>query len=112
MSNPIPTAISADAKDDIAMIERTQSTDNDPKSKVDLLAGDVPVSPFKDLPRRKALWVFRRAVFYSVLIAWAAIMDGYLISSTLVAIMTLPHERAARLMGSSSRVNRRQQGVH
>lgn len=42
---------------------------------------DVPVSPFKDLPRRQALWVFRRAVLYAVLIAWAAIMDGYLVSS-------------------------------
>lgn len=42
---------------------------------------NIPVSPFKDMPRRKAIWVFRRAVLYAVLVAWAALMDGFLISS-------------------------------
>jgi hypothetical protein len=42
---------------------------------------NIPISPFKDMPRKKAIWVFRRAVFYAVLVAWAALMDGFLISS-------------------------------
>jgi hypothetical protein len=42
---------------------------------------EVPVSPLKDMPRRQAVWVFRKAVLYAMLVAWAAIMDGYLISS-------------------------------
>lgn len=42
---------------------------------------NVPVSPFKDLPRSKAIWVFKKAVLYAVLVAWAALMDGFLISS-------------------------------
>lgn len=46
---------------------------------------DIPVSPFKDIPRRKAIWVFKKAVMYAVLVAWAALMDGFLISSTSLA---------------------------
>jgi len=42
---------------------------------------EVPVSPLKDMPRRQAVWVFRKAVLFAMLVAWAAIMDGYLISS-------------------------------
>jgi hypothetical protein len=42
---------------------------------------EVPVSPLKDMPRRQAVWVFRKAVMFAMLVAWAAIMDGYLISS-------------------------------
>lgn len=43
---------------------------------------EIPVSPLKDMPRRQAVWVFRKAVLFAMLVAWAAIMDGYLISST------------------------------
>ena len=42
---------------------------------------EIPVSPLKDMPRRQAVWVFRKAVLFAMLVAWAAIMDGYLISS-------------------------------
>jgi len=46
---------------------------------------DIPVSPLKDMPRRQAVWVFRKAVLFAMLVAWAAIMDGYLISSKWLA---------------------------
>lgn len=42
---------------------------------------DIPVSAFKDMSRRDAIWTFRKAILFAVLVAWAAIMDGYLISS-------------------------------
>jgi hypothetical protein len=42
---------------------------------------EIPVSPLRDMPRRQAVWVFRKAVLFAMLVAWAAIMDGYLISS-------------------------------
>jgi ABC-type transporter Mla maintaining outer membrane lipid asymmetry permease subunit MlaE len=42
---------------------------------------DIPVSAFKDMPRRQAIWAFRKAILFAILVAWAAIMDGYLISS-------------------------------
>lgn len=54
---------------------------------------DIPTSAFKDMPRKQALWVFRRAVLYSLLVAWAALMDGYLISSAPI----LP---CSRLLGT------------
>ena len=59
--------------------EAEYSNELDKGAKVD--EQEIPVSPFKDLPRRKAIWVFKRAVFYAVLVAWAALMDGFLISS-------------------------------
>lgn len=58
---------------------------------------DVPVSPFKDLPRRKAIWVYKKAVMYAVLVAWAALMDGFLISST-----TSVYPKSAQLTISST----------
>ncbi len=62
------------------MIENAYIDEKDPKGGSE---DAPPVSPFKDMPRRKAIWVFRKAVIYSMLVAWAAIMDGYLISSGL-----------------------------
>jgi hypothetical protein len=51
---------------------------------------EVPVSPLKDMPRRQAVWVFRKAVLFAMLVAWAAIMDGYLISSTYMHCKVRP----------------------
>lgn len=64
-----------------AEAEYANELDKVPKDAED----DIPVSPFKDLPRRKAIWVFKKAVMYAVLVAWAALMDGFLISSMSTA---------------------------
>lgn len=45
----------------------------------------IPVSPFRDMKRSKALRVFWRVALYAILAAWAAIMDGFLITSELVS---------------------------
>lgn len=42
---------------------------------------EMPVSPFRDMPRRQAIRVFWRVCLYSILVAWVAIMDGFLITS-------------------------------
>lgn len=49
----------------------------------DGFATEIPVSPLKDLPRKKSLLVYKKAILISVMIAWSSIMDGYLVSSEL-----------------------------
>lgn len=75
MSHPIRIE---DDKPTVATLEHAADVHD---TKANIVSDDIPVSPFKDLPRRKALWVYRKAVLISVLIAWSAIMDGYLVSS-------------------------------
>ena len=45
------------------------------------VSGDTPVSPFRDMPRMKAVRVFWFTCLCAFLIAIVAIMDGYLITS-------------------------------
>ena len=40
-----------------------------------------PVSPFSNITRVQALRKFWKVVIFSLLVAWTAIMDGYLITS-------------------------------
>ena len=74
-------------------------------TKVDARDGtaEVPVSPLKDLPRKKSLWVYKKAILISVMIAWSSIMDGYLVSSKL--------DRFGKA-DCSSGIHRRQQALY
>jgi hypothetical protein len=40
-----------------------------------------PMSAFQNMPRSKAIRVFWKVALFSVLVAWTAIMDGFLITS-------------------------------
>jgi hypothetical protein len=58
-------------------LEKTKSLGNEGE-------GDQPPppeSPFKHMPRRKAARVFWKVVICCVMVAWTAIMDGFLITS-------------------------------
>lgn len=45
------------------------------------------VSNYADVPRAKALRMFWRVALFSLMAAWTAIMDGYLVSSKSIYLM-------------------------
>jgi hypothetical protein len=66
-----------DTKTQHEHLEKTKSLGNEGE-------GDQPPppeSPFKHMPRRKAARVFWKVVICCVMVAWTAIMDGFLITS-------------------------------
>jgi len=80
MSQPIANLHSIDDKPVTEMVELAHLDDTqkgEPNDSVDA----IPISPLKDLPRRKSLLVYKKAILISVMIAWSSIMDGYLVSS-------------------------------
>lgn len=60
-------------------LEKTKSLGNDGEGEGD--QAPPPESPFKHMPRRKAAKVFWKVVICCVMVAWTAIMDGFLITS-------------------------------
>lgn len=50
--------------------------EHDDAAKAGLQVDDIPVSPFRDMKRSKAIFVFWKVAMYAVLAAWTAIMDG------------------------------------
>ena len=80
MSQPIVTLHSIDDKPVTEMVELAHIDDTQ-KGKPNDRLDAIPISPLKDLPRRKSLFVYKKAILISVMIAWSSIMDGYLVSS-------------------------------
>jgi hypothetical protein len=70
--------VDQDTKTHHEHLEKTKSLGNEGE-------GDQPPpppeSPFKHMPRRKAAKVFWKVVICCVMVAWTAIMDGFLITS-------------------------------
>lgn len=61
---------------------------------------DVPLSPFRDMPRRRAIRVFWKVCLFSFLVAWTAIMDGFLITSQYLLTVLCMHETEVTVPGS------------
>jgi len=80
MSQPVATLQPIDDKPETVIVELAD-LDDEHKTKRDDTVDTIPVSPLKDLPRRKSLFVYKKAILISVMIAWSSIMDGYLVSS-------------------------------
>jgi hypothetical protein len=85
MSTPNLTAQHPDDKPETVMVELAQLDDDHKLAGQSDVTDATPVSPLKDLPRRKSLFVYKKAIIISVMIAWSSIMDGYLVSSACAA---------------------------